>query len=98
MSHKPYAPRRAGSDRLAARWVAHDIGAPEADYIVQAANAYPGQAEEVARLRERVALLDSLLGECLRHHYYDDDQVSQSWLVEARKAVTSTTGRPRPIT
>ena len=44
---------------------AHDIGAPEADYIVQAANAYPGQAEEVARLRERVALLDSLLGECL---------------------------------
>ena len=51
---------------------------------------------ELARLRERVALLDSLLGECLRHHYYDHDQVSQSWLVEARKAVTSTTGRPGP--
>jgi hypothetical protein len=32
--------------------------------------------------------LDSLLGECLRHHYYDDAAVSQTWLVEARKAVT----------
>jgi hypothetical protein len=43
---------------------------------------------EIARLRERCALLDSLLGECLRHHYYDDVEVSQTWLVEARKAVT----------
>jgi hypothetical protein len=25
--------------------------------------------------------------------YYDDAQVSQSWLAEAREAVTSTTGR-----
>ena len=78
--------------------VAHDIGAPEADYIVQAANAYPGQAEEVARLRERVALLDSLLGECLRHHYYDHDQVSQSWLVKARKVRDKHHGPARPIT
>jgi hypothetical protein len=39
---------------------------------------------------------NGLLGECLRHHYYDDDQVSQSWLVDARLAVTSTTGRMVP--
>jgi hypothetical protein len=48
---------------------------------------------EIARLRERVALLDSLLGECLRQHYYDEARVSQSWLAEAHKAVASTTGR-----
>jgi hypothetical protein len=65
--------------------VAHDIGAPEAEYIVQAANAYPGLVElaekdaEITRLRERVALLDGLLGECLRHHYYDDNACSPSW-------------------
>ena len=73
--------------------IAYDVGSPDADYIVHAANAYPGQAAEITRLRKHVALLDGLLGECLRHHYYDDDQVSQSWLVEARSAVTSTTGR-----
>ena len=43
---------------------------------------------EIARLQKRCALLDSLLGECIRHHYYDDAEVSQTWLVEARKAVT----------
>ena len=43
---------------------------------------------EIARLHKRCALLDSLLGECIRHHYYDDTEVSQTWLVEARKAVT----------
>jgi hypothetical protein len=43
---------------------------------------------EITRLRKRCALLDSLLGECLRHHYYDDTEVSQTWLVEVRKAVT----------
>ena len=43
---------------------------------------------EIARLQKRCALLDSLLGECIRHHYYDDTEVSQTWLVEARKAVT----------
>jgi hypothetical protein len=45
---------------------------------------------------EASAVLDpqKISGKCLRRHYYDDDQVSQSWLVEARKAVTSTTGRP----
>ncbi len=42
----------------------------------------------IAWLQKRCALLDSLLGECLRHHYYDDAAVSQTWLVEARKAVT----------
>jgi hypothetical protein len=67
--------------------IAYDVGSPDADYIVHAANAYPGQAAEITRLRKHVALLD----ECLRHHYYDDDQVSQSLLVEARSAVT--TGR-----
>jgi hypothetical protein len=35
----------------------------------------------------RCALLDSLLGECLRHHYYDDDKVSQTWLKEAKEAM-----------
>jgi hypothetical protein len=42
----------------------------------------------IASLQKRCALLDSLLWECLRHHYYDDAAVSQTWLVEARKAVT----------
>ena len=37
---------------------------------------------------DKAVILDSLLGECLRHHYYDDAEVSQTWLVEARKAVT----------
>jgi hypothetical protein len=85
-----------GADKIP---VVVEISAQNADYIVEAANAYPGLAEkdaEITRLRERVALLDGLLGECLRHHYYDDDQVSQSWLAEARQTVTSTTGRPVP--
>ncbi len=43
---------------------------------------------EIARLQKRCALVDSLLGECIRHHYYDDTEVSQTWLVEARKAIT----------
>ena len=42
----------------------------------------------IAWLQKRSVLLDSLLGECLRHHYYDDAAVSQTWLVEARKVVT----------
>ena len=42
---------------------------------------------EIARLRERGARLDALLGECLRHHYYDDAQVSQSWLADAKRTV-----------
>ena len=75
--------------------VAYDVGGiPEADYIVHACNSHPKLLElaaekdvEIARLRERVALLDSLLGECLRHHYYDEARVSQSWLAEARKAI-----------
>jgi hypothetical protein len=49
-----------------------EISAQNADYIVQACNAYPGHVEEIARLRERVALLDSLLGEALRHKYIDE--------------------------
>ena len=48
---------------------------------------------EIARLRERCALLDSLLGEALRHKYIDESECSPSWLAEARSAVTSTTGR-----
>jgi len=43
---------------------------------------------EFARLQKRCALVDSLLGDCIRHHYYDDTEVSQTWLVEARKAIT----------
>ena len=43
------------------------------------------------RLQQRCALLDSLLGECIRHHYYDDTKVSQTWLVEAHKAITPLT-------
>jgi hypothetical protein len=43
---------------------------------------------EIARLRQRCALLDSLLGEALRHKYIDDDKVSQTWLKEVREAVT----------
>jgi hypothetical protein len=80
-----------------------EISAQNADYIAQACNAYPvlvervaDRDEEIGRLRERVALLDSLLGECLRHHYYDDARVSLSWLEEARLAVTNTTGQPGP--
>jgi len=89
-----------GADKVP---VVLEISAQNADYIVEAANAYPKlveleaeKDEEIIRLRQRVALLDGLLGKCLRHHYYDDDQVSQSWLAEARQAVTSTTGRPAP--
>jgi hypothetical protein len=43
---------------------------------------------EIARLRQRCALLDALLGEALRHKYIDDDKVSQTWLKEVREAVT----------
>lgn len=43
---------------------------------------------EIARLRQRCALLNSLLGEALRHKYIDDDKVSQTWLKEVREAVT----------
>jgi hypothetical protein len=42
----------------------------------------------IAWLQKRCALLDNLLGECLRRHYYNDAAVSQTWLDEARKAVT----------
>jgi hypothetical protein len=43
-----------------------------------------------------MARLDSLLGGCLRLHYYDDDQVPEAWLIEANRAVTSTAGGPGP--
>jgi hypothetical protein len=42
----------------------------------------------IAWLQKRCALLDNLLGECLRCHYYNDVAVSQTWLDEARKSVT----------
>jgi len=48
---------------------------------------------EIARLQKRCALLDSLLGECIRHHYYDDAEVSQTWLVEARRNTMKTPAR-----
>jgi hypothetical protein len=43
---------------------------------------------EIARLRTRCALLDSLLGEALRHKYIDESACSPRWLAEARAAVT----------
>lgn len=43
---------------------------------------------EIARLRERGALLDSLLGEALRHKYIDESTCSPAWLAEAKAAVT----------
>jgi hypothetical protein len=55
-------------------------------------NEKPRKAE-IARLRERCALLDSLLVEALRHKYIDESECSPRWLAEARSAVTSTTGR-----
>jgi len=42
----------------------------------------------IAWLQKRCALLDNLLGECLRRHYYNDAAVSQTWLEDARKTVT----------
>jgi hypothetical protein len=43
---------------------------------------------EITRLRERAALLDSFLGEALRHKYIDESECSPRWLVEAKEAVT----------
>jgi hypothetical protein len=43
---------------------------------------------EITRLRERCALLDSLLGEALRHKYIDESECSPRWLAEAKEAVT----------
>jgi hypothetical protein len=42
----------------------------------------------IAWFQKRCALLDNLLGECLRRHYYNEAAVPQTWLDEARKAVT----------
>ena len=42
----------------------------------------------IAWFQKRGALLDNLLGECLRRHYYNEAAVPQTWLDEARKAVT----------
>jgi hypothetical protein len=81
-----------GADKVP---VVLEISAQNADYIVQAANAYPGLVEreaekdaEITRLRERCALLDSLLGEAIRHKYIDESACSPSWLAEAKEAVT----------
>jgi hypothetical protein len=75
--------------------VAHDLGIPEADYIVLACNSHPKLLElaaekdqELARLRERCALLDSLLGEALRHKYIDESACPATWLAEAKNAVS----------
>jgi hypothetical protein len=64
------------------------ISPQNADYIIEACNAYPKLDEEVTRLREGVALLDQLLGEALRHKYIDESKCSPSWLAEAKAAVT----------
>jgi hypothetical protein len=69
------------------------ISAKNADYITQACNAYPGlvereaeKDEEIARLRERAALLESLLYEALTMKYVDETQCRPGWLREAREA------------
>jgi hypothetical protein len=41
---------------------------------------------EIERLRTRAALLEQLLGECIRNKYYDE-ACSPSWLKEAKQAV-----------
>jgi SOS response regulatory protein OraA/RecX len=38
---------------------------------------------EIANLQTRCALLEQLLGECVRNKYYDDKACSPSWLEEA---------------
>jgi hypothetical protein len=62
---------------------------------VHSANAYPKFVElaaekdvEITRLRERCALLDSLLGEAIRHKYIEESECSPTWLAEAKEAVT----------
>jgi hypothetical protein len=46
------------------------------------------QAADIQRLETRCSLLDSLLGEALRHKYVDESSCSPSWLAEAERAVT----------
>lgn len=49
---------------------------------------------EIARLRTRCALLESLLGEGIRHHYFNEAVCSASWLLEANQAVAFSAGSP----
>jgi hypothetical protein len=42
---------------------------------------------ELQALRERAALLESLLSEALSENYIDEQRCSHSWLMEARRAV-----------
>ena len=46
--------------------------------------------KEIQQLREKKVLFESLLGECIRHHYYDEAACSPSWLEQARKATGQT--------
>ena len=41
---------------------------------------------EIARLRDRNALLESLLFEALKNGYINEQEASQRWLKEAREA------------
>ena len=43
---------------------------------------------KIAQLRERCALLEQLLGEGIRHGYFDPAKCSASWLLEANAAVS----------
>jgi hypothetical protein len=43
---------------------------------------------EITRLRERCALLDSLLGEAIRHGYLNERECPPTGLAEAKAAVT----------
>ena len=43
---------------------------------------------DVERLRDRAALLNSLLGEALRQGCLNETACSPTWLTEARKSVT----------
>ena len=44
--------------------------------------------EELQRLQTRCGLMEQLLSECVRHHYYDENACSPSWLEEAKKATS----------
>lgn len=44
--------------------------------------------KEWLKTREQVAVLEQLLSEALRGDYINEARCSQSWLAEARKAIT----------
>jgi hypothetical protein len=49
---------------------------------------------EIARLRKRCALLQSLLGEGIRAGYFDPAKCSPSWLLEVNREIAIFAGMP----